>query len=283
MSNRKANRNPRSIQSVVPSPARKRSKRRRNSRIAAVLGATALAVLLPASSASADQLQPLDMSGSYEEYRYQPAYDYDGDGCYAATAIDKDGNLNPGLRPMGTISSNCHDKSDLDNAQTYSRSKCNNGWCAIMYSSYFEKDQAVWGSALGGHRHDWEDVIVWVSQSTLRVEYVSTTQHGKVVTYPRSQVLFVGTHPKVVYHKDGALTHFFRLATVNDDPPENDYHQWQLPTLLGYDDWPSNELRTKLMNSDFGGPSIKISDKDDRFRNTLAGGKPSGIPFDPWA
>lgn len=40
---------------------------------------------------------------------------------------------------------NCRDRSDLDNSQTYSREKCNNGWCAVMYASYFEKDQTMDG------------------------------------------------------------------------------------------------------------------------------------------
>ena len=47
-----------------------------------------------------------------------------------------------------------------------------------MYASYFEKDQAVPGSSLGGHRHDWEHVISWVNQATNQVEYVTTTQHA---------------------------------------------------------------------------------------------------------
>ncbi|WP_407698244.1 NPP1 family protein [Streptomyces marianii] len=267
---------------MAKSEASKPSRRRR-SRLAVILSATAVAVALPTASASADQLQNLPQSASALEVRFSPAYDYDGDGCYAATAIAPDGYLNPGLKPGGKVNGGCHDKSDLDRAQTYSRAKCNNGWCAIMYSSYFEKDQAVWGSGLGGHRHDWEDVISWVNQSTNQVEYVSTTQHGEVVTYPRSQVRFDGSHPKVVYHKHGIRTHFFRLANSNDEPPENDYHNWRYPPLIGYGSWHSNELRNMLMNSDFGSASIKITDKDDRFRNTLNGGKPSGIPFNPWA
>ncbi|GAA3419138.1 NPP1 family protein [Streptosporangium vulgare] len=59
-----------------------------------------------------------------------------------------------------------------------------------------------------------------MNQASNQVEYVSTTQHSSVVTYPRSQVRFDGSHPKVVYHKDGASTHFIRLANGNDEPPE---------------------------------------------------------------
>jgi hypothetical protein len=37
------------------------------------------------------------------------------------------------------------------------------------------------------------------------------------------------------------------------------------------------------MNADFGAATIKITDKDTRFRSLLNASKPSGIPFDPWA
>ncbi len=37
------------------------------------------------------------------------------------------------------------------------------------------------------------------------------------------------------------------------------------------------------MNADFGAATIKVTDKDNRFRNLLNNAKPAGIPFDPWA
>ncbi|HET6741183.1 MAG TPA: NPP1 family protein, partial [Kribbella sp.] len=154
---------------------------------------------------------------------------------------------------------------------------------AIVYASYFEKDQALPGSSLGGHRHDWEHVISWVNQSSNQVEYVTTTQHSSQVTYTRSQVRFDGSHPKVVYHKDGASTHFFRLANSNDEPPENHYHNWRYPPLVGWNGYPSTSLRDTLMTADFGSATIKITDSGDRFRYLLNASKPSGIPFDPWA
>ncbi|RBL79478.1 hypothetical protein DDE05_57690, partial [Streptomyces cavourensis] len=148
---------------------------------------------------------------------------------------------------------------------------------------YFEKDQAVHGSGLGGHRHDFEHVISWVNQASNQVDYVSTTQHRTVKTYPRSQVRFDGSHPKVVYHKDGASTHFFRLANNNDEPPENHYGNWRYPPIVDWNGFPTTELRDRLMSADFGAATIKVTDKDDRFRNLLNSSKPAGIPFDPWA
>lgn len=51
------------------------------------------------------------------------------------------------------------DPPQLANSNAYSRKRCNNGYCAVMYEYYFEKDQAVAGTFLGGHRHDWENIV----------------------------------------------------------------------------------------------------------------------------
>ncbi|MER5454397.1 NPP1 family protein [Micromonospora sp. NPDC002389] len=254
-------------------------RRRPLSRVLA--GLAALAVLVPAAPAYANSLPNLPHHAGGYESSFSPAYDYDTDGCYAVSAISQDGRINGGLRTTGAINGSCRDRSDLDMSQTYARSTCNNGWCAIVYASYFEKDQAVHGSGLGGHRHDWEHVISWVDQATDRVEYVTTTQHSSRRTYPRAQVRFDGTHPKVVYHKDGASTHFFRLANANDEPPENHYGTWHYPPVVDWNGWPSLDLRNSLMAADFGAASIKI--KDGAFEYLLGVAKPTGIPFDPYA
>ncbi|MBW3359062.1 NPP1 family protein [Streptomyces sp. 09ZI22] len=259
------------------------SVRGRASRVGTVLAAAALFVLIPASTAHADPPRNLPQNAGGYEQTFSPAFDYDGDGCYATPAIGPDGTLAPGLKTTGAINGSCRNRSDLDNSQTYARSLCNNGWCGIVYAGYFEKDQAVHGSGLGGHRHDFEHVVSWVNQGSNQVDYVSTTQHSTVKTYPRSQVRFDGSHPKIVYHKDGASTHFFRLANGNDEPPENHYGNWRYPPIVDWNGFPSTELRDRLMNADFGAATIKVTDKDNRFRNLLNNSKPGGIPFDPWA
>jgi hypothetical protein len=270
--------------SAVPEPTTARPVgafvgRHRRTLVRIAAGLAALGVMLPATAAYADPLQNLPQNAGGYEQSFSPAYDYDGDGCYAVSAISPNGTVNPGLNTTGAINGSCRDQSDLDNSQTYARAKCNNGWCAVVYASYFEKDQAVHGSGLGGHRHDWEHVISWINQASNQVEYVTTTQHSSQRTYPRSQVLFDGTHPKVVYHKDGASTHFFRLANAGDDPPENHYHNWRYPPLVDWNGYPSTALRTTLMNANFGSATIKI--KDGSFEYLLNVSKPAGIPFDP--
>ncbi|MEV6283798.1 NPP1 family protein [Kribbella sp. NPDC051770] len=258
------------------------------SRLAAVLGLVVVTATLTATAASAESIGNLPQNADGYEQSFSPAYDYDGNGCYAVSAIAPDWHVNNGLGLGGAVNGNCHDQIDLDRSQTYSRSKCNNGWCAIVYASYFEKDQASNGvgeiaGGTNGHRNDWEHVISWVNQSSNQVEYVSTTVHSGSKTFPRSQVRFDGSHPKVVYHKDGGFTHYFRLANGNDEPPENHYHNWRYPPLVGWNGWPSTGMRDTLMNYNFGSATIKIADRDDRFRNLLNSTKPGGIPFNPWA
>ncbi|WP_433825916.1 NPP1 family protein [Actinoplanes sp. CA-015351] len=250
-------------------------------RIATTSGLAALVLAISASPAFADPPGSLPQNAGGYEQSFSPAFDYDTDGCYATSAIGPDGTIAGGLKTTGAVNGSCRDQVDLDNSQTYARSKCNNGWCAIVYASYFEKDQAVAGSGLGGHRHDWEHVISWVDQATNQVEYVSTTQHSSQKTYTRSQVRFDGSHPKVVYHKDGASTHFFRLANSNDEPPENHYHNWRYPPPVDWNGYPSLALRDKLMAANFGSATIKI--KDGSFESLLNAARPTNIPFNPYA
>lgn len=243
---------------------------------ASVAGAAVLLLALPPAIAAADPPAALPTSAAEADAKWQPAFDYDGDGCYPTPAIGSDGTIAPGLDTTGAINGSCHDQSDLDNTNSYSRSKCNNGWCAYVYDLYFEKDQAVDGSGLGGHRHDLEHVIVWVEND--EAKYVSTSAHGDYSTFPANEVQWDGTHAKVVYHKDGVSTHCFRPAGA-DEQPENHYGTWQYPALVSWDNWPDTGLRDKLTSADFGSASLAIS--DGAFNGNLESAKPEGIAFDP--
>ncbi|MGP3975660.1 NPP1 family protein [Streptomyces sp. 8N114] len=244
---------------------------------AVVVGAFALVVALP-GTALADPPQALPANATEMERKFQPAYDYDTDGCYATPAIGPDGTIAPGLEIGGDVNGNCHDASDLENTNGYARTKCNNDWCAVAYASYFEKDQAALGGGSAGHRHDWEHVVVWVHND--QAEYVSTSNHGGFTVHSKEALPFEGTHPKVVYHKDGVSTHCFRAAKNDggDEPPENHRGAWQFPTLVGWDGYPEG-LRDTLAGADFGSATLGI--KDGTFNSHLSEAKPDGIPFDP--
>lgn len=252
----------------------KRSVRTR--RASLVLGsAVALVVAFPGTALAAAP-GALPANADNTEQAYQPAYDYDTDGCYSAPAIGPTGTLNGGLKPTGSLNGQCRDASALDNTNSYSRAKCNNGWCAIIYGLYFEKDQALAGSSIGGHRHDWEHVVVWVQDGV--AQYVSTSNHGGFSIHHRNSVSWDGTHPKIVYHKDGIRTHCFRLAGTSDEPPENHKGTWQFPALVGWNGYPAG-VRDKLTAADWGSANFGL--KDGSFNSHLAKAMPAGITFDP--
>ncbi|MDX3235201.1 NPP1 family protein [Streptomyces sp. ME03-5709C] len=225
-----------------------------------------------AAAAVPDPPRALPQNATENDLKWEPAVDYDGNACYNVPAIGPDGAISQGLDHNNTTSSeNCRDQSDLDNTNAYSRQRCNLGWCAYLYDYYFEKDVAVENVAdCCGHVHDWEHVAVWVKDD--KAEYVATSAHGGYHVYPASEVRWDGTHPKVVYHKDGGQTHAFRIATAGDEPPENHYHDWRRPALVSYNGFPSG-IRDKLFAADFGKASMGI--KDSAFAGNLDAAAPT--------
>jgi hypothetical protein len=239
-----------------------------------LVSAVAIVLAIPGIAHAAPPTA-LDAAAPENDRTYQPAFDYDGDGCYPTPAIGRDGTLAPGLKTSGALNGSCHDLSDLDNTNSYSRVKCDNGWCAYMYGLYFEKDQTLPGCC--GHRHDWEHVVVWVRDGT--AEYVAASEHGRYNVRSRSQLFWDGTHAKIIYHKDGLSTHAFRFASGTEQP-ENHKGTWQFPPLVGWENYPAG-IRDRLVAHDFGSASFGL--RDGSFNAELAKAKPAGIPFDPHA
>lgn len=206
--------------------------------------------------------------------------DFDTDGCYNTPAIGGDGTLSPGLDNCYTTGpADCHDVSDLDNNNVYVRARCNNGWCGHMYGYYFEKDvglENVCGVG-AGHRNDWEHIVVWTQND--EAKFVATSAHGEYDCKPAEEVRWDGTHPKVVYHKDGAGTHAFRFANEDDDNIENDKGVWFYGALMSWLGFPDNGLRDSMANNDWG--SAVIDFIDSRIQDTLESAKGGqDIPLD---
>ena len=123
------------------------------------------------TGASASVPNPLPQNATAFQKTFQPYFDYDGNSCFPVAAIDSVGNLNSGLDDSGAVTGQCR-SNHLGKANTYSRSKCNNGWCAISYALYFEKDMSCANCTLTSHRHDWEGVVAWVRQGGGTPDYV---------------------------------------------------------------------------------------------------------------
>ncbi|KAI1858407.1 uncharacterized protein JN550_012691 [Neoarthrinium moseri] len=230
--------------------------------LAAALVPAANAVAMPDAIAEIFKRDPpskIRACAPDADKKWQPAMDFDKDGCYNTPAIDANGNLNGGLKCGGAKNGHCRDKSDLDNNNVYSRARCNNGWCAYLYGYYFEKDQSVDGSCGVGHKNDWEHIVVWVKDGESMPAYVAASQHKGWEVKAGKDVRFQDTHPKMVYHQDGGLTHDFRFANEADDKVENHNGAWFFGDLVSYLGFPSTEIRDKMLNNDWGAalPDLK--------------------------
>ncbi|KAI0902515.1 secreted protein [Annulohypoxylon nitens] len=218
----------------------------------------------------------LPENATANDKKWQPAMDFDTDGCYNVPAIGANGDICPGLDHENTgLSEDCHDLSDLQNNNVYSRARCNNGYCAYLYDYYFEKDVAIANIPLDpGHRNDWEHIVVF-TQNDVAVA-VAASQHGEYQTKNASEVRWDGTHPKMVYNKDGIGTHDFRFANADDDNIENDTGAWFYGALISYNGFPSTDLRDKLFAYDFG--SATIAFKDATYQSNLDKAKGDFVP-----
>ncbi|KAI1074487.1 secreted protein [Whalleya microplaca] len=237
---------------------------------------------LPFKLGTRDPPTALPEKATADDKKWQPAMDFDTDGCYNTPAIDANGNINPGLDHEDTgLASECRDASDLSNNNVYSRARCNNGWCAYLYDYYFEKDVALANVPFDpGHRNDWEHIAVFVKNGEAKV--VAVSQHGNYETKNASEVRWDGTHPKTVYNKDGVGTHDFRFANADDDNIENHTGAWFYGALISYNGFPSTAIRDKLMSTDFGSANIAIKDASfqgqlEKARGDFVDGFDSGV------
>ena len=205
------------------------------------------------------------------------AFDFDTDSCYNSAAVDADGNVNPG-RHQCSIGEDiekpdriCRQKAYLDNSNVYYRVRVSDGWTAIMYGYYMEVDDTGGSECNGGHRHDWEHVVVWIYDD--EVKAVAASAHGK---YQQRWVSLIpqwgwdGEHVKIVYHKDGDSTHSMRFSEQKDNNPvENHNGQWYYGPLISYHGLVAeNEVAfNAMMDYDWGAATIDF--KDDHFKGAL--------------
>ncbi|RDW86963.1 NPP1 family protein [Aspergillus mulundensis] len=182
---------------------------------------------------------------------YKP-YLYVVNGCVPFPAVDAEGNTSGGLEPTGGSSSDCSSST----GQIYARSTMASGTdgtygAAIMYSWYFPKDSPSTGL---GHRHDWEGVIVWLSDaastSADNILAVCPSAHGDWDCSTDGYTLS-GTHPLIRYYSDWPVNHQMGLtSTVGGTQP-----------LIAWESLPS-AARTALEDTDFGSANVPFKDAD---------------------
>ncbi|KAJ3562165.1 hypothetical protein NPX13_g8664 [Xylaria arbuscula] len=211
----------------------------------ALLTATASVGALPFKLVARDPPQALPKKATDNDLKFQPAMDFDTDSCYNTPAIGPDGTINPGL--------------DHNNA----------GLSVAIANFPFDL----------GHRNDWEHIAVWVQNGEAKnVFRLPKLTHlaGDYEIKAASDVRWDGTHPKMIYHKDGLSTHAFRFANADDDNIENATGAWFFGDLVSWNGFPSTDLRDKLSAYDFGSANFAL--KDSSYPGQLDNARDNLIP-----
>ncbi|PKS11769.1 hypothetical protein jhhlp_001062 [Lomentospora prolificans] len=171
-------------------------------------------------------------------------------GCVPFPAVAADGDTSGGLSPSGSPEGGCSSST----GQVYARSATYGSSFAIMYSWYMPKDSPSSGL---GHRHEWENVVVWLSSASTSASVLglSVSQHGghEKSTSPAMS----GTHPLIGYISYWPVNHqMIFTSTVGGTQP-----------LIAWESLPS-AAKTALTNTDFGDATVPF--KDSTFTNQLA-------------
>lgn len=171
-------------------------------------------------------------------------------GCVSFPAVDALGNTNGGLAPKGSHNGGCSKSL----GQVYARGKTYNGRYAIMYSWYMPKDSPSTGL---GHRHEWENIVVWLSSESTSASIVgmSISGHGKYET--RTKVDLSGNSPLVGYNSIWPVNHQMVFTSTKGG---------QQP-LIAWDSL-TPAARTALDTTNFEAATVPF--KDSTFDSNLA-------------
>lgn len=243
-----------------------------------VLGGT----LVLCAPARADDFASLDgaLPSGIDISANHPVFDFDADGCLPSAGISRNGVQNGGLKPSGSITAACRSSSFLQTANTLHRHACisssGNLYCGHFYALYFLKDQTT--ALGGGHRHDWEHAAIWTKNGV--VTHGGYSAHGALNNAALASLPMQNGHMKIVYHKDGVLTHAMRFAS-SGEVAENPYGSFVTPTISSWttmkgDGLSNAQMRANLNAFDYGSASIPM--KDGNFLSNLNTYKPSEYP-----
>ncbi|WP_018607724.1 NPP1 family protein [Uliginosibacterium gangwonense] len=177
-------------------------------------------------------------------------------GCAPFPSVDAAGNVGGGLKPSGGSSNGCSNST----GQVYVRSAWYRGVWAIMYSWYWPKDEPSPGI---GHRHDWENVIVWINNPEASVQTVlgvSASEHSGYAKHLGAEVASSNRHPLIKYDSKWPMDHALFFTDVVGSMSQPLIHWNQL----------TDAARYTLNNYDYGSANVPF--KDNNFWNNLAKG-----------
>lgn len=227
-----------------------------------------LTLLLPFSVNSAyaidvighDDVEPItDSVVNALHSQFMPWIDVEH-GCDFQAAINSNGDVSGGLKASGRSNGGCESMK----GQAYAKStQFSDGTTAIMYAYYFAKDHALWGG-LGGHRHDWEHVVVWLDADE-NVIGAAYSAHGD---YSKTTSPFMIGHNIVVDYKASYTTHsFFEADSTSSISQEN---------LVSYDNL-SGTVQSNLETYDWGNAVFPL--KSSRFDSYIEASRPFDFPY----
>jgi hypothetical protein len=141
-----------------------------------------------------------------------------------------------------------------------------NNHAAIMYAQYFPKDQGDRLGPAGGHRHDWEEVIVWANGNG-NPTIAMVSQHGdyKAMRTPSAKdssprAFWDGVRVKVSYFGGVTFNNSFHFSSkLGANPP-----------IVSWDRGEARLARTALTDR-FGGPGSgpKVMNKGNTFMSKI--------------
>lgn len=182
---------------------------------------------------------------------------YINNGCHPYAAVDEDGNTSGGLKPTGSTTGGC--TGSTLGSQIYGRVMEYDGVWALMYSWYMPKDEP---SPYIGHRHDWENAVIWVDDITSAspsIVAISASEHsGYKVYYPPSADYYSGYTAKIKYESVFFLVDHCLYATSTAGETQ-DLIMWDQLTAAA---------QTALEDTDFGSANVPF--KEANFATKVA-------------
>jgi len=209
------------------------------------------------------QVQPIYTGASALEKYYQPRLAIGDKGCDPYPAVDSNGNVSAGLYPSGPSNGQCTGSI----GQVYSRYATYANLCAIMYSWFMPKDMPP--SGIGGHRYEWEGIVVWLDSCHVgaRIVSINYSMHGgwSVNNAPPTWTgsygyTGFGVHPLVYYHSPNKLL---------DHHPDPTWRQGGTQPLSGWDYLPA-PAKNAINNFNFGAATPPLKDGGTFLHNLQA-------------
>ncbi|KAL2889032.1 NPP1 domain protein [Ceratocystis lukuohia] len=176
-------------------------------------------------------------------------------GCFPYPAVDAQGNISGGLKKGGSPSGKCRGSD----GQLYVRSCWHQGRYAIMYAWYMPKDQGTGRLAITGHRHEWENLIIYIDNPDScdpKILGISASKHS---TYNKYNYVPEGIFPngdlrmQIKYYQDIAFfgTHSIDVEKDGRNGREQVMVEWEmLPDLA----------RKSLDEANFGDANFPLKD-----------------------